>query len=612
MSTKHTNDEKPLNIPSFLSRPARPSRVSNDEEVDAMMKSVHEAAGVSVSVVHEAATIDLEEMEEPPLDEAPDEARSEEAAKELEAAILNTPDKSVVPEVDPIPMPAPKPVPTTEEDLQRLSHVERRLYAHRYAVTELETFGETIDPPKITEDRAEAMAVLVEEDHELLSDPEVGEMLERLADKEDELDPMVVDQVRILSRDRDKLVSASAEDQARLVRLQAEAYDVWLHAKAENDWPSFAPYLDQLVELQRTIALAKNPDADPYDTMLDEYEHGTNRAFYNSFFSRIKQCVVPLLTAISKSNRTLSRACVDGHFDVMRQWELARDIAHLEGIDEDAHYLTTTEHPFSAAMTSNYAVTATRIVPDDVLSNVYSMLHEIGHNLYEQGVDPRYNRTSLKGGTSSGMHEAQSRFFENYVGRDRAFMDPLLDLLKYRFRGQLSRVTANQLYLAVNTVSPSLIRTEADELTYPLHVLIRYEIEQALMDGTASAREVPTLWASRYRRYIGATVTNDTEGALQDVHWAQGMFGYFPTYALGNAYAAQLQAKMLSEGIDWEGSLSSGNLAPIRAWLRDRVWKYGRSKDPADIMVDACGEPFNARFYANYLTHKYTTLYHLA
>ncbi|MDO4806127.1 MAG: carboxypeptidase M32 [Coriobacteriales bacterium] len=599
MSNKSTNDDKPLNIPSFLARPARPMRATpRDEEVDAVMKSVHEAV-----------SLDLDDMEEPPLEGLADSTEEQEDTQSRQAAILNTPDESAVPEVDPEPAPKPEPEPTTEEDLEHLARIERHLYAHRYACAELEAFGETIDPPNVTADRAEALAVLMEEVHELLADDKVGKMLDRLSTKSDEIEPMEAAQVRVLIRDRNQLVGVPSELQSQLVRLQSESYDVWLRAKAQNDWNSFAPCLDKLVDLQRKIALARNPDADPYDTLLDEYEQGANRAFYNSFFARVKQCVVPLLTAISKSGRSLSTSCVAGRFDVMRQWELSRDVAYLEGINEDAHYLTTTEHPFSMAMTSNYAITATNLDPDDLMGGVYTMLHEIGHNMYEQGVNPQFNRTSLKGGTSMGMHEAQSRFFENYVGRDRAFMDPLLDLLKQRFRGQLSRVTANQLYLAVNSVSPSLIRTEADELTYPLHVLIRYEIEQLLFDGSATARDVPALWASRYRRYIGATVTNDTEGALQDVHWAHGAFGYFPTYALGGAYAAQLKEKMISDGVDWEESLSSGDLAPIREWLRERVWQFGRSKDPGQIIEDACGEKFNPRYYANYLTHKYATLY---
>ena len=507
--------------------------------------------------------------------------------------------------------PADSPAPSLEEDLRTLAEVERRLFAHRYATAEIETYGECIDPPKVTADRAEVLAVLMEEDHELLSKPEVDGALKRLATHSSELEPLVAKQVEVLVRDRQRIVGVPAALQAKLVRLQAESYDAWLAAKANDDWRSFAPYLDRLVNLQRKIAIGMDPDADPYDTMLDMYEKGTNRTFYNTFFSRVKQCVVPLLSSISMSGRTLSRSCVEGHFDEARQWELAQDVARLEGIDEGAHYLTSTEHPFSQSMTSNYVVTANHVNPHDLMSSIYSMLHEVGHNLYEQGVNPDLNRTSLAGGTSMGMHEAQSRFFENYVGRDRAFVPVLLALIKNRFPGQLGRVTPNQFYRAINRVAPSLIRMDADELTYPLHILVRYEIEQLLMAGKATATEVPKLWADRYSRYIGASVRNHKEGPLQDVHWAQGCFGYFPTYALGNAYAAQLRAKMIEEGLDWDATLSSGDLAPIRNWLRERIWRYGRSKDPADLIKEATGEPFNPRHYANYLTNKYVELYGL-
>ncbi|MDO4537802.1 MAG: carboxypeptidase M32 [Coriobacteriales bacterium] len=534
---------------------------------------------------------------------------AEDEAKAEDAFVA---DKSDEPERTPeTPVAEPEVTPTLEEDLAELRRVERHLFAHRYAAAELETFGETIDPAQATADRAETLAILLEEDHALLSDPKVGSTLERLQERSGELKPLVATQVRVLARDRHQLVSVPADLQARLVRLSSEAYDAWRQAKANNDWRSYAPYLDKLVMLKRRIAQLQNPDADPYDTMLDEHEIGTNRAFYNSFFANVKRGIIPLLSSISMSGRTLSRACIEGRFDEARQWELARDIAELEGIDEDAHFLTSTEHPFSEAMSSHYAVTAAHVDYEDLMSNVYTMLHEVGHNLYEQGVNPKFNRTSLKGGTSMGMHEAQSRFFENYVGRDRAFIGPLLSLMKKRFPGQLSRVTPNQLYLAVNRVVPSLIRTEADELTYPLHIIIRYEIEQLLIAGKATAREVPKLWAERYRSYIGIDVPNDTLGALQDVHWSNGSFGYFPTYALGNAYAAQLRAKMISEGMDWRGLLAAGDLAPIRAWLRERVWRFGRSKDPAEIIQDACGEPFNPSYYAEYLSDKYSAIYHL-
>ena len=266
---------------------------------------------------------------------------------------------------------------------------------------------------------------------------------------------------------------------------------------------------------------------------------------------------------------------------------------------------------YSDALTTNYAVIAAHTYEDDVLSNVFTMLHEGGHALYEQGVDPAYNYTSLKGGTSSGIHEGQSRFFENYVGRSEAFSGPLLAVLRRHFPGQFGRVTARQLYLATNRVEAQPIRTEADELTYPLHILVRYEIERALLHGEATAADVPALWTEKYRQYLGINVPNDATGALQDTHWSGGMLGYFPTYALGGAYGAQLRHAMIAEGMDWEGTLASGDLRRICNWLREHIWKYGRAKDPAELIEDACGEPFDVTYYTDYLTEKYSAIYGL-
>ena len=252
---------------------------------------------------------------------------------------------------------------------------------------------------------------------------------------------------------------------------------------------------------------------------------------------------------------------------------------------------------------------AAHVYEDDVLSNLYTMLHEGGHALYETGVDPTLNYTSLKGGTSMGMHEGQSRFFENYVGRAEAFAPSLLALLRKHFPGQFSRVSARQFYMAANRVEPGLIRTEADELTYPLHIIIRYEIEQLLMEGDITAQQVPMLWADRYKKYLGVRVSDYTHGALQDTHWADGLIGYFPTYALGGAYGAQFRHQMMAEGMDFDGVLATGDLEPIRAWLKKHVWQWGRTFDPAEIVVNACGEPFNVAYYTDYLVQKFTRLY---
>lgn len=646
-------------------------RPSDEDEIEAMMRSVMQAiraskAGISEPVAApplaralESLKADIlagESTDEPDLDEPLDEeseaprstftapslaqlgiilpqiesdavskdatASTEDEAEDSRdeglkhdaAPTEDTQEAEQTPQTAPEPLPEPEPEPeppSLEEDIETLEYVERHLFANRYASSELESFGTTIDPPDAIDDRTEALAVLAEERNDLLCKPDVGTALERLAERSDDLDPIMAAQVKVLARDRHRLISVPAPMQARFVHLVSDAHVAWKHAREHDEWRLFAPYLDRLVKFKRKAAHAINPDAHPYDVMLEEFEPGTDRALYDSFFGHVQKAVMPLFDSIASSKRTLSRACVEGRFDERRQWDLAYDLCDLLGIRMDAHFLTSTIHPFSEAMSSHYVVTAHHVEPTDLMSGVYSMLHELGHGLYEQGVNPDFNRTSLKGGTSCCMHEAQARLFENYIGRDQAFIVPLLELLRYRFPGQLGRATPNQLYRAVNQVNPSAIRADADEVSYPLHIIIRYELEKMLFEGTATARDIPQLWAERYESYLGVRPSNNVEGALQDIHWAMGEFGYFPSYALGTAYAAQLRAQMLEDGINWQRTLRSGDLQPIKAWLGEHIWQHGRTLDSATLIQNACGKPFDATYYTEYLTGKYSALYNL-
>ena len=510
------------------------------------------------------------------------------------------------------PVPERGPLPSDLAPyLETLREVERHLYAHRYAKKTLDVLGPTIDPAAVTADRGEALAVLEEEDHDLVCSPELKGALDHLSEHDAELDETTRAQVRVLRRTQEEMTLVPAADQAELTRLTCEANAVWARAKHADDWASFEPYVDRLVALMRRMAHERDPRRDAYDVWLDHFEQGTSRAFYDDFFARVKDTVVPLLMDIRSKGYQPSRDCVEGRFDAARQWQLARDVAELEGVNLDAWWLTETEHPFSEAMTTNYAVTAAHVYEGDVTRNLYTMLHEGGHNSYEQGVDPSFNYTSLSGGTSAGMHEGQSRFFENYVGRDRAFAPHLLELLKRHFPGQMMRVTPQQFWLATNRVEPQPIRTEADELTYPLHVIIRYEIEQLLFSGEAKAADVPGLWKERYKGYLGVRVPNDRDGALQDSHWSTGYFGYFPTYALGGAYGAQLKDQMLADGVAWEDDLSRGDLTEVREWLRQHIWRYGRSKDPDELIRMACHTGFDPSHYTRYLDEKYRGIYGL-
>ena len=496
-------------------------------------------------------------------------------------------------------------------DMAELDELERKLFSLRYALNEIYSLGPVIDPPKATEGRAEACALLDEQVTSLLEAPEVGYMLERLQENSGVISETRQAQVKIIKRDRASIVDVPAEERAAFCRLAVEANDVWRRAKAANDWSSFEPYLDRIVAARISMARHMNPQIDPYDVWLNEYEHGSSRAFYDTFFSTVKDCVVPLLADCMAAKHKPTDEVVRGEFDERRQWALASDLLDLEGVDRDALWLGKTEHPFTGGPSDGFVIIASHVYENNLLSNVFSMLHEGGHTMYEQSVDPAYHYTSLMGGTSAGMHEAQSRFFENYVGRSQAFSEPLAKLLRKHFPGQLSRLTARQLYLAENCATPGLIRCDADELTYPLHIIIRYEIEQMLFSGEAKAADVPRLWAERYKNYLGVSVPDDTRGALQDTHWSDGEFAYFPTYALGGAYGAQLKAAMVRQGVDFDGACAAGDLAPIRAWLTDNIWRWGRAKDSEELIHDACGEEFNAKYYTDYLVEKYSAIYGL-
>lgn len=502
---------------------------------------------------------------------------------------------------------------TTEEDLGALDALQAHLFAHRHATTSITFAGETSDPIEAAGPRAEALATLEEEVHDLLCSRETGGLLERLgkAAADDELDETRAAQVRVLARERAERVDVPASVQADFARLCCEAQSVWTRAKREDDWASFSPYLDRMVASMSRIAELRRPGHDPYDTLLDDFERGTSRAFYDRFFLQVKECVVPLLGAMRERGWQPSRACIEGTFDHDTQMELARDLLNLEGLRASALTLAETEHPFTDSVCSAHAYIATHVYEDDVISNVYSMLHEGGHAMYEQNIDSAYDRTVLNGGVSSGVHESQSRFFENYVGRSEAFAPVLLAVLRHHFPGRFDDVDPHELYLAVNRAEPGLVRTEADELTYPLHIVIRYEIEQMLFDGTATAADVPGLWNERYKGYLGLEVPNDTLGCLQDVHWSCGDLGYFPTYALGGAYGAQLLDAMRVSGVDFDGACAVGDLSPIRCWLRDRVWRHGRAIDPMPLIEGACGEPIDASHYTRYLTEKFSAIYGL-
>ena len=491
--------------------------------------------------------------------------------------------------------------------------LERKLWNLEYAQKIIEFDGATVAPEKGAAARGEAMGNLAGAHHKLLTSKKSQNLVAgtlAAAQAGRIADPQIATEARVLARDQREATAIPQDEAVAWTRLVCEADAVWHKAKLANDWASLAPYIDRIIASLRRQAAYLDDTRDPYDVWLDQYERGLTAEACDAFFAQVRQTVVPLVAAIREQPQP-EAAFLSAHVPEAVQRELSFDLMRLVGLDMDAAALAFTEHPFSEGFAAGDARVATHIYEDNLMSNAYSMIHESGHAIYEQNVDAAYAYTCLEGGTSMGIHESQSRFFENTVGRSRAFMAPLLKLLRQFVPDVYGGVSEDELYRAVNIATPSLIRTEADELTYPLHIMIRYEIERALFAGDATAADVPGLWADLTAKYLGLEVPSDTEGCLQDTHWSGGSFGYFPTYALGSAYDAQFVPAMSADGVDLESACESGDLEPVRNWLRSRIWRWGRGKDAPELIEGACGAPFDATYYCDYLQGKFSALYGL-
>ena len=502
-----------------------------------------------------------------------------------------------------------------DKAVKKFRKLEGKLWTREYLLKIAEFDGATIAPVNGAAARADAMGTLAGEHHKLLTSEKSVELVRSLA-RETVAggridDPQLLDEIRVLGRDQREASAIPTEEAEAWTRLTCEADAVWHKAKAANDWASFEPYVDRIVGQLKHQAELMDPKRDPYDVWLDQYERGLSAKSFDAFCDEVKATVVPLVHAIGERGQQPAADFLHAHVPEAAQRAISFDLMKLVGLDLNDTTLAFTEHPFSEGFSVGDARIATHIYEDDCISNVYSIIHEAGHAMYELGVNPAYARTCLEGGTSMGIHESQSRFFENTVGRSRAFMDPLLEVLRRHAPEVYGAVDEDTLYRAVNIAQPSLIRTEADELTYPLHVMVRYEIEHMLFAGEATAKDIPALWNRFMDEYLGIPVPDDTRGCLQDTHWSGGSFGYFPTYALGSAYDAMFVPAMCRDGVDLTGACASGDLAPVRAWLGEHIWQWGRAKDAPELISGACGMAFDARYYCSYLQDKFTTLYEL-
>lgn len=486
-------------------------------------------------------------------------------------------------------------------------NTNRRLRALRLPFF-LHTWEQEIMPPAGKAYRNGQLVELSAMAYEYQTGKRYTESIRVLYEDRASLGEVLCHEIEEARKSADKFAKIPKEEYLAFENLILEAYPKFVEAKNSGSFAPVKPYLRDILAYKRKYVVWEETDAlKGYDILLDEFEEGMTVQKYDEFFSLIKRELVPFLKEVLAAQKPVHPAFAERTFPVEKQKKFCEYLGHVMLFDKNKTMMGESEHPY----TNNNGNCDVRITnhyyEHDLASAIFSAIHEMGHALYELQVSDELNDTMSGGGVSMAMHESQSRFFENIVGRSRPFWERHYPVLRSIFSEELADVSLDDFLHYINHVSAGFVRTEADELTYPLHVLIRYEIEKGMMDGTVSEENVEAVWNAKYKEYLGVDVPHAGLGVAQDMHWYSGELGYFPTYALGSAYGAQMLAAMKRD-FDAEAAMGDETLEKIAVWLGERIHNYGASKSPAVIFENACGAPFDARCYVDYLKEKYAAL----
>jgi carboxypeptidase Taq len=467
-------------------------------------------------------------------------------------------------------------------------------------------------PPGGAAPRADTLATLARISHELVVSDELAQLIDAAAAEVDGADPDSDDArfVRVAARDTAKARKVPTELRAELTRAASAGEQAWIKAREASDFAAFLPHLERNIELARKYVECFAPYEHPYDPLLDDYEPGMRTAQLEPVLASLRDGLQPLLDRLAAAEGP-DASCLHGSFPLDAQGELARRVLDAMPIAVDERRLDETVHPFATAIAPTDLRITTRYDETYVGTAIWAVMHEAGHAMYENGIPAGLARGPLGHGLSLGFHESQSRLWENWVGRSRPYLAHLLPTLAEVFPDAFGSVEADQLHRAANRVEPSLIRVEADEATYNLHIVLRFELEVALFSGDLEPAGLPDAWNSRMRNYLGVEVPDDANGVLQDVHWGGGAFGYFPTYALGNVIAGQLWELAQADLPDLDAQLGRGELQPLRDWLRERLHRHGAKFEPAEMIERLTGGPLDAGPLLRQLEAKYAEVYGL-
>ena len=477
----------------------------------------------------------------------------------------------------------------------------------KYASALLQWDQETYLPPKGGEIRGRQIATLNEIAHEQFTDKKFGELLKELVSTND------------LSHTQKRNVELSLYDfnkskklPSAFVRQMSEAvnksFHAWIQARKENSFKVFEQPLHSIIELKKQEADLLGYEHHPYDALMNDYDRGLTVSKVDTLFGTLKPQLLNLLARINNAPQQ-DDAFLHQHFDKDRQWALGIEILTSMQFDFEAGRQDISEHPFTINFNSQDVRVTTRVDEHDFANMLWSCIHEGGHALYEQGLPAGEYGLPLSEYCSLSIHESQSRLWENCIGRGLPFWEHHFPIVKKAFPDQFETTTVSSFFKGINKVQPSLIRTEADELTYHFHVMIRYEIEKQLIEGSIKASDIPGVWNESYKNYLGLTVPDDKRGCLQDVHWSHGSFGYFATYSIGSLYAAQLYAAILAQVPSVEQELASGNSKFVHGWLQQHIYNAGRYYTSEELCAKVTGQPLNSDFFINYATKKFSGIY---
>jgi carboxypeptidase Taq len=465
-------------------------------------------------------------------------------------------------------------------------------------------------PPAGAKARAEQLATISQIAHEEFIADEIGELLDELRPYEESLpaDSLEASLLRVTRREWAKASRVPPELSAEMARAGSLGHEVWVEARAKSDFALFLPALERNLELKHRYVECFDGYEEPYDVLLDDYEPGMKTAEVRAVFDRLKEIQIPMIEAVAECGRPVDTSFLKGPFPVERQPAHVLSVLRELGFEERSWRLDPTAHPFAGGAGIDDIRLTTRYV-ENALMGLFAGMHEFGHGLYEHGSAAELDRTPLCGGVSLGIHESQSRLWENQVGRGMPFWRRFYPELQRTFPEALSGVELKSFWRAVNAVEPSLIRVEADEVTYNLHVIMRFELEQDMLSGSVALRDLPGEWNARMKQYLGLDVPDDANGVLQDVHWSGGIIGYFPTYSLGSVMSEQIWERLRQDLTDLDDQIEAGEFGPLRDWLREHVHQLGSRLMPQETLERATGSRIDAEPYLRYLQAKVAHVY---